>query len=114
MNGEVFIQCVVTNLNHVYCIQAVQEVKYTSTPSVLECAGGSRSCPVCKPDERNTGLMLHFNCQSCSDFCVRPRVPIFYGAHSASYLMDVGVTFAEDKDNVELYKNFPYSIVVCA
>jgi len=90
------------------------EVKYTYTPSVLECAEGSRSCPVCKPDERNTGLMLHFDCQSYSDFCVRHCVPMCYGAYSASYLMAVRVTFAEGKNNVELYSNFPYSIKVCA
>jgi len=37
-----------------------------------------------------------------------------YGANSTFYLMSVGVTFAEGKDNVEVYSNFPYSIEVCA
>ena len=90
------------------------KVKYAFTPSVLKCTEEGRSYSIFKLHERNTGLMLHFDCQSCSDFCVRHRVAMCYGAHSASYLMAVGVTFAEGKDNVELYSNFPYIIEVCA
>ena len=95
-------------------IQVAWDFKHTFTPSFLKCTEGSRSCAVCKLDERNTGLMLYIDYQSCRDFCVRHRVAISYGAHSASYLMAVEVTSAEGKDNVELYNNSPDSIEVCS
>jgi hypothetical protein len=66
LNGEMFIQCVVTNSNYVSCIQADSlhththvyivfrwhEVKYAFTTSVLKCTEGSGSCSLCKLDER--------------------------------------------------------------
>ena len=90
----------------------LNKLKYTFTPSVMKYTEGSRCCPLYKLEERNTGLVLHFDCQSCSAFCLRHRAPMCYGAHSASYLMDVDVTLVEGKDKLKLFSNSPYSIEV--